>query len=108
MHTYEYTCMYTCIYVRVYTLTEDYETQEIIHIKQHMVKEKEKKSKITMWWVDPGWMLGAHQNRSISPPSQLDGGKKYNENLLGRGKDRERSFSNYCHRENRLNLEKII
>uniref|UniRef100_A0A8C0BIN1 Coiled-coil domain-containing protein 180 n=1 Tax=Buteo japonicus TaxID=224669 RepID=A0A8C0BIN1_9AVES len=29
---------------------------------------------IKLWWVDPGWVPGAHQNRSITPPPQLDRG----------------------------------
>ncbi|KAM9591472.1 uncharacterized protein ACIBXB_006268 [Morphnus guianensis] len=27
-------------------------------------------------WVDPGWMPGAHQSHSITPPPQLDRGEK--------------------------------
>jgi len=29
-----------------------------------------------LWWVDLGWMPGAHQSRSICPPLQLDRGEK--------------------------------
>ena len=29
-----------------------------------------------LWWVDPGWMPGAHQSRSIAPLPQLDRGRK--------------------------------
>ena len=32
------------------------------------------------------------------------GERKYDERLMGRDKDRERSLTNYCHRQNRLNL----
>ena len=32
--------------------------------------------KTPVWWVDPGWMPGAHQSRSITPPPQLDRGEK--------------------------------
>jgi len=49
-------------------------------------------------------MPGAHQNRSITPSPQLDGERKYDERLEGRDKDRERSLTNYHHRQNRLNL----
>ena len=43
-----------------------------------------------VWWVDPGWMPGAHQSCSITPPPQLDGGrKKYNKRFMGWDKDRE-------------------
>jgi len=36
------------------------------------------------------------------------GEKKYSERLLGQNKDRERSLNNYCHRQNRLNLGKLV
>ena len=42
------------------------------------------------------------------PSSAGQGERKYNERLMGQGKDRERSLTNYCHRQNRLNLEKLI
>ena len=29
-----------------------------------------------LWWVDPGWMPGAHQSCSITPRPQLDRGEK--------------------------------
>lgn len=29
-----------------------------------------------LWWVDPGWMLGAYQSQSVTPPAQLDRGEK--------------------------------
>ena len=32
------------------------------------------------------------------------GERKYNERLMGRDKERERSFTNYCHEQNRLDL----
>ena len=34
------------------------------------------------------------------------GKRKYDERLEGRDKDRERSLTNYCHRQNRLNLQR--
>ena len=34
------------------------------------------------------------------------GERKYNERLLGQDKDRERSFTDYCHGQNRLDLVK--
>jgi len=36
------------------------------------------------------------------------GKKKYNERLIGQDKDRERSLTNYHHRQNRLDLGKLI
>jgi len=36
------------------------------------------------------------------------GRKKYNEGLLGRDKDRERSLTYYCDGQNRLNLGKLV
>ena len=26
-------------------------------------------TEVIVWWVDPGWMSGAHQSHSITPPS---------------------------------------
>ena len=60
----------------------------------------------TLWWVDPGWGPGAHQSRSLTPLVHWTGEKKYNEKLMGRDKDRERSLTNYRHQQNRLNLER--
>jgi len=52
-------------------------------------------------------MPDAHQNCSITPPPQLHTGeRKSDERLEGQDKDRERSLTNYCHRQNRLDLEK--
>jgi len=36
------------------------------------------------------------------------GEKKYNERLMGPDKDRERSFTNYHHGQNRLDLGKLV
>jgi len=38
------------------------------------------------------------------PLLKWTGERKYDERLKGRDKDRERSLTNYCHRQNRLNL----
>jgi len=34
-----------------------------------------------VWWVDPGWMPGAHQKCSITPFHSWTRERKYNENL---------------------------
>jgi len=44
------------------------------------------------------------QKNSITPPPQLDRGKKYDERLEGQDKDWERSLTNYCHTQNTLKL----
>jgi len=36
------------------------------------------------------------------------GEKKYKKRLMGQDEDRERSFTNYCHRQSRLNLGKLV
>jgi len=36
------------------------------------------------------------------------GERKYNERLVGQDKDRERPFTSYCHRQNRLNFGKLL
>ena len=61
-----------------------------------------------LWWADPGWMPSAHQSCSITPLLSWTGERKYNKRLVGRGKDRERSLSNYHHGQNRLNLGKKL
>jgi len=38
------------------------------------------------------------------PPLNWTGKRKYDEKLMGQDKDRERSLTNYCHGQNRLNL----
>ena len=62
----------------------------------------------SVWWVDPGWTPGAHQSRSITPLLSWTGERKYNERLMGLDKDRERSFTNYHHGQNSLDLGKLI
>ena len=57
-----------------------------------------------MWWVDPGWTPGAHQSHSITHLLSWTGERKHNERFMGQDKDRERSLTNYCHRQNRLDL----
>jgi len=36
------------------------------------------------------------------------GERKYDERLMGGDKDRERSLTNYCHRQNRFNSERRV
>jgi len=43
-----------------------------------------------------------------STSSTGQGRKKYDERLLGQDEHREKSLSNYCHMQNRLNLEKVV
>jgi len=43
-----------------------------------------------------------------SPSSIEQGRKKYDERLVGQDKDRERSLTNYCHGQNRLDLGKSV
>jgi len=49
-------------------------------------------------------MPGAHQNTLSLPLLSWTGERKYDERLESRNKDREGSLTNYCHRQNRLNL----
>lgn len=48
-------------------------------------------------WVDPGWILGAHQS-SLSLPSPVEQGREIEEKALRSTKDRERSLTSYHHR----------
>jgi len=36
-----------------------------------------------LWWVDPGWMPGAHQSCSITSPPQLEREKKRQQKACG-------------------------
>ena len=57
-------------------------------MREHISPSSDKMPPCGLWWVDPGWMPGAHQSRSITPPPQLDGGgRKYNKRLVGQDKD---------------------
>ena len=60
-----------------------------------------------LWWVDLDWTPGAHQAALSLPFSAGQGEKNYNKRLVGQDQDRERSFTNYHHGQNRLNLGKI-
>jgi len=51
-----------------------------------------------MCWVDPGWTPGAYQSCSITPLLSWTGERKQNKRLIGQGRDRERSLTNYRHR----------
>jgi len=59
-----------------------------------------------------GLFLAGHQvpTKAALSLAQLSwtGERKYNERLVGQDKDRKRSFSNYHHRQNRLDLGKFI
>jgi len=66
---------------------------------------------ISLWWVDPGWAPGAHQSLSVTLSLPLlcwAGEKIYDERLMGRDEDRERSLSNYHHGQTRLDLGKLV
>jgi len=51
-------------------------------------------------------MPGAHPNRSFTPLLSWIGERKYDEGLGGQDEDGERSLTNYCHGQNRLNLRR--
>jgi len=58
-----------------------------------------------LWWVNTGWMSGAHQSRSITLLLSWTGERKYNERLMGWDKDGEIT-DQILSQENRLNLGK--
>lgn len=67
--------------------------------------------RVGWWWVDHGWMPGTHQNcsvRSSNPLLNWIGERKYNGKLRGQDKDKERSFINYCHGQNRPGEIRLI
>lgn len=60
-----------------------------------------------LWCVDPGYMPGAHQSRSITPSLAGQGRECVTKDL--RVKIRTgRSLVSYCHRQHRLTLGKLI
>lgn len=61
-----------------------------------------------LWWVDPGWMLGAQQSQSVTPLPSWTGERKQNKILMGGDKDREKSPTSYqlVNMENGLPWEK--
>jgi len=61
-----------------------------------------------LWWVDPGWMPGAHQAALSLPLLSWTEERKPNERLVGSYKHRERSLTSYHHGQNRLDLGKLI
>jgi len=54
--------------------------------------------------VYPGWTPRAHQKCSITPLLSWTGERKYDDRLVGREKDGERSLTNYHHGQSRLNV----
>jgi len=59
--------------------------------------------------VYPGWMPGAHQSCSITPPPRLGRWEKgMMKGLVDWDKDGETSRTNYCHWQNRLDLGKAV
>lgn len=56
----------------------------------------------------PRWTPGACQSHSISPLLNWTGERMYKKRLMDQVKARERSLSNYCHRQNRLDFGKLI
>jgi len=53
-------------------------------------------------------MPRAQQSHSVSALLSWTGERKYDKRLMGQNKDRERSLSNYCHRQNRPDLGKLV
>lgn len=60
---------------------------------------------VGQWRVDIGWMPGSHNTCSIAPLLSWTGESKYK--VLGQ-KDKESTLTDNYHRQNRLNLMKLI
>uniref|UniRef100_A0A8C3TKU4 CD80-like immunoglobulin C2-set domain-containing protein n=1 Tax=Catharus ustulatus TaxID=91951 RepID=A0A8C3TKU4_CATUS len=62
-----------------------------------------KNSLFCFQWVHLGWLPGALQAALLLLPLQQDMlREKNNGQLMGQGEDKERSFTNFCHRQKRL------
>ena len=81
-------------------------THSLINLR--MLREKLESSAALVWWVDPGWTPGACQAALSLLLLNWAGEREYNERLMGRDKDGERSLSNCCHGQNRLDLGKLV
>ena len=53
----------------------------LIEYKKRVASVRERNALV--WWIDPGWMPGAHQSCSITPPPQLDRGEKIQQKSHG-------------------------
>jgi len=62
---------------------------------------------MALWFNVTGCQVPTKDTLSL-PSSAGQGRKKYSESLVGRDKDREKSLTNYCHRQNRLSLGKLV
>jgi len=61
-----------------------------------------------VWWVDLGWTPGPHQSHFITVLLSWTGERNTRKRLVGGDKDRGISLTNYCHRQNRLDLGKLV
>lgn len=68
-----------------------------MHISQHLLEYR----------VDPGRMPGSHQSCSIMAFLSWTGKTKYNTRVVGKDKEREKSLTCHCHRQNMNQLGKI-
>lgn len=55
-----------------------------------------------------GWMPSTHQHYSLAPLCSMAGERKYNDKFMSWDKDKDRSLTDYCHGQNRLELETWI
>lgn len=77
----------------------------VLHKAQMYFANQNLVSEILLW-ADPDWTPCAQQRPSITSILKYTGNRKYHEQLLGQDKDRERSFTNYHHRQKRFDLGK--
>jgi len=75
-----------------------------VHIISCQWRWKTEKLRRQVFWFGLGKYQVPTKIALSLPLLSRTGERKYGERLEGRGKDRGRSFTSYCHRENRLNL----
>ena len=61
-----------------------------------------------LWWVDLAWLTSVHQATLSFLPLNKTGGYKIQQKSLWVKIRTKRSLTNYCHRQNRLNLGQLI
>lgn len=61
-----------------------------------------------LWWLGPGWRPAAHQSCSTTPLLSWREERKFHAWFMSWDKEREKSLTDYHHRQNRCDLIQFI